>query len=224
MKAVLIDFLKNISLNHRGGKVVLNSSEVAKELDISQQSVSRYLIALERDGYIVRRRIARGEEVTLTQRAFDELRDQLNMIQYILSSSKDIHVEGTLFTGLGEGSYYISRQGYVSKIKEFLSFEPFPGTMNLRFTDDFASFSSVINNIPGFEVEPFEQDGRKFGAIKLLRATMFGELVGIVLPERTHYERVLEIISPYNLRQRYGLKDGDKIEITIQKDFNSTEP
>ncbi|MCL5874194.1 MAG: CTP-dependent riboflavin kinase [Candidatus Thermoplasmatota archaeon] len=218
MKPVLLDFLKSIAFNHKGGKMILSSSEIAKELNISQQSVSRYLIVLERDGYIVRRRIAHGEEVTMTQKTFDELKDQLNTIQYILSSSKDIRVEGTLFTGLGEGSYYISREGYVRKIKEFLNFEPFPGTMNLRFTDDFASFSSVINSIPGFEVEPFEQDGRKFGAIKLLKATVFGNLVGIVLPERTHYEKVLEIISPDNLRVRHRLKDGDKVEIIIHKE------
>jgi riboflavin kinase len=218
MRPVLLEFLKNISLNHKGGKKILNTAELAKDLNISQQSVSRYLINLETEGYIVRRRISRGEEVTLTQKTFDELKSQLNTIQYILSSTKEIIVEGTLFTGLGEGSYYISRDGYVMKIKEYLKFEPFPGTMNLRLTDDFSSFSSIVNNIPGFEVEPFEQDGRKFGAIKLLKAEMFDTKVGIVLPERTHYDKVLEIISPNNLRKRFNLKDGDKIRITIHKE------
>ena len=218
MKPILLDFLKNVSLDHKGGKIEINTSELAARLKISQQSVSRYLIMLERDGYIVRRRIARGEEVTMTEKAFDELRDQMNTIHYILSSSKEVTVEGTLFTGLGEGSYYISRDGYVNKIKEYLNFDPFPGTMNLRFTDDYSSFSGIINNVPGFQVEPFEQDGRKFGAIKLLKATMFDTKVGIVLPERTHYDKVLEIISPDNLRKKHGLKDGDKIKITILKE------
>ncbi|EQB66316.1 MAG: hypothetical protein AMDU3_IPLC00001G0482 [Thermoplasmatales archaeon I-plasma] len=218
MKPVLLDFLKTIALNHRGGKRILNTSDIAGELGISQQSVSRYLITLEREGYIIRRRVARGEEVTLTEKTFDELKDQLNTIRYILSESNDIVVEGTLFTGLGEGSYYISRDGYVSKIKEYLNFEPFPGTLNLRFTEEYSTFSTIINNIPGFDVEPFEQDGRKFGAIKLLKAHMFDAPVGVVLPERTHYDRVLEVISPSNLRLKYGLKDGDKIEITIHKE------
>jgi len=53
----------------------------------------------------------------------------MNTIHYILSSSKEVIVEGTLFTGLGEGSYYISRDGYVRKIKEYLDFDPFPGTI-----------------------------------------------------------------------------------------------
>ncbi|MEM0135597.1 MAG: DUF120 domain-containing protein [Thermoplasmatales archaeon] len=218
MKPVIQDFLRTIALNHKDGKKVLNTSKTARELGISQQSVSRYLITLEKEGYITRRRVARGEEVSLTQKTFDELRDQLNIIQYILSSSNEIVVEGTLFTGLGEGSYYISRQGYVNKIKEYLNFEPYPGTLNLRFTDDYSSFSTIINNIPGREVEPFEQDGRKFGAIKLIKARMFDAPVGIVLPERTHYDRVLEVISPSNLRKEYGLKDGNKIKIIIQKE------
>lgn len=218
MKPVLLDFLKSIALNHKGGKMILNTSELAKDLNISQQSVSRYLILLEQDGYIVRRRTGTGEEVTMTQKTYDELKDQMNTIQYILGSSKDVFVEGTLFTGLGEGSYYISRDGYVNKIKEFLKFVPFPGTMNLRLTDDYSSFYSIVNKITGFDVEPFEQDGRKFGAIRLLRATMFENSVGIVLPERTHYERVLEIISPDNLRGKFGLKDGDKVSLTIHKE------
>ena len=218
MKPVLLDFLKSIALNHKGGKMILNTSELAKDLNISQQSVSRYLILLEQDGYIVRRRTGTGEEVTMTQKTYDELKDQMNTIQYILGSSKDVFVEGTLFTGLGEGSYYISRDGYVNKIKEFLKFVPFPGTMNLRLTDDYSSFYSIVNKITGFDVEPFEQDGRKFGAIRLLRATMFENSVGIVLPERTHYERVLEIISPDNLRAKFGLKDGDKVSLTIHKE------
>jgi riboflavin kinase len=218
MKPVLLDFLKSIALNHKGGKMILNTSELAKDLNISQQSVSRYLILLEKDGYLVRRRIGTGEEVTMTQKTYDELKGQMNTIQYILGSSKDVFVEGTLFTGLGEGSYYISRDGYVNKIKEFLKFVPFPGTMNLRLTDDYSSFNSIINKISGFDVEPFEQDGRKFGAIRLLKATMFGNKVGIVLPERTHYERVLEIISPDNLRDKFGLKDGDKVSLTIHKE------
>jgi riboflavin kinase len=218
MNPLLFDFLKNITFRHKGGKIAINTSILAKELGISQQSASRYLIILEREGYIVRRRVKNGEEVTLTEKSFDELKDQFNTLQYILSSSKEIPVEGILFTGLGEGSYYISRDGYVKKIREFLNFLPFPGTLNIRLMDNFSSFSSILNSLPGFEVEPFEQDGRKFGAIKLLKATMFNSKVGVVLPERTHYERVLEIISPENLREKYELKDGDKITLTIHKE------
>lgn len=218
MNPSIFAFLENIAFHHRGGRVEINTSKLAEELGISQQTVSRYLILLEKDGYVVRRRIRTGEEVMLTDKSLDEFKNQYNTLHFILSSSEEVPVEGILFTGLGEGSYYISRKGYVDKIKEFLSFSPFPGTLNLRLTDEFSSFSHIINNLQGFDVEPFEQDGRKFGAIRLLRATMFGDAVGVVLPERTHYERVLEIISPQNLRAKYSLKDGDKIGIVVHKE------
>lgn len=215
---ILFNFLKNIALRNKSGKIILNTSNVAKELDISQQSASRYLILLEKNEYIIRKRIRNGEEVVLTEKSYDELKNEFNTIQYILNSSREVRIEGTLFTGLGEGSYYMSRKGYVEKFSQFLEFIPFAGTLNLRLTEDFSSFNSILNNLPGFEVEPFEEDGRKFGAIKVLKAYLFDELVGVVLPERTHYEKVLEVISPENLREKFNLKDGDKVAIAVIKE------
>lgn len=217
INSILFDFLKNVALRGKSGKAVLSTSSIAKELDISQQSVSRYLILLEKEGYIMRNRIKGGEEIVFTEKSYDAFRNEFNTMQYVLDSSKEIRVEGTLFTGLGEGSYYISRNGYVEKILKHLNFVPFPGTLNLRLTDEYLSFSAIINNISGFEIEPFEEDGRKFGGIRILKAYLEGEFVGVVLPERTHYEKVLEIISPENLRKKFALSDGDRLKISLNK-------
>jgi riboflavin kinase len=215
---IIFNFLKNISIRNNAGKMVVNTSSLSRELKISQQSASRYLIILEREGYISRKRIKNGEEIVLTEKAYDEFKKELKTMEYILNSSNEIKIEGILFSGLGEGSYYMSRNGYVTKIKEFLNFIPFAGTLNLRLTDDSTSFNYVVNNLPGYSVDPFEEDGRKFGAIKVLRAKMLGEEVGIVLPERTHYERVVEIVSPSNLRKKFNLNDGDKLQVSILKE------
>lgn len=218
MDSTVFDFFKNISFRHNDGKIVLNTSSIAKQLGISQQSASRYLIILEKEGYIIRRRLKYGEEVTLTEKAFEEFKNQFNALGYIINASKEVKVEGILFTGLGEGGYYISREGYVRKIKEYLNFVPFAGTLNLRIGEDYKGLSQVLSNFPGLEVEPFYHDGRKFGAIKLLRAKLSDQEVGIVLPDRTHYENVLEIISPDNLREKYRLKDGDRVQVTVLKE------
>ncbi len=217
MDATIFDFLKSISLRHTDGRITLNTIKISRELGISQQSASRYLIILEREGYITRRRLRYGEEVTLTEKAFDEVKKQLNALEQIIKSSREVKVEGILFTGLGEGGYYISREGYVKKIKEYLHFVPFSGTLNLRISEEYMGVTQVINNFQGFEVEPFLQDGRKFGAIKILKAELRGNKVGIVLPDRTHYENVLEVISPENLREKYKLRDGDSIEVTVYR-------
>ncbi|MGC8645656.1 MAG: DUF120 domain-containing protein [Thermoplasmata archaeon] len=215
MNPTLYDFMKRISYRHVGGKITLNTRAIASEMKISQQSVSRYLIILEGEGYLIRRRVRNGEEVILTDKAFKEFQNELNAIQYILGSSDEIELEGILFTGLGEGSYYISREGYVTRIREILGFTPFPGTLNIRLAEGFESYVPILNSLNGFEIHPFEQEGRKFGGVKILRARFMDENVGIVIPERTHYENVLEIISTEQLRSKYGLKDGDRIKVVV---------
>jgi len=43
----------------------------------------------------------------------------------------------------------------------------------------------------------------------------------IVLPEKTKHKNIFEIISTYSLREKFNLKDGDKvkIEVDIENDF-----
>jgi riboflavin kinase len=84
-------------------------------------------------------------------------------------------------------------------------------------SEGYEIYVPILNSINGFEVQPFEQEGRKFGGVKILKARLREENVGIVIPERTHYENVLEIISTEHLRAKYGLKDGDKIKVVIPK-------
>ena len=43
---------------------------------------------------------------------------------------------GTLETGLGEGGYYISKEGYMKQFNKKLNWQPFKGTFNLRLNDD----------------------------------------------------------------------------------------
>ncbi|MEL9914485.1 MAG: DUF120 domain-containing protein [Thermoplasmatales archaeon] len=215
MNPVVFDFLKKISYRHNNGKILINTKKISSELGISQQSVSRYLIILEDEGYILRKRIKNGEEVVLTEKAFKEFRNEANALQYILGRSDEIELEGILFTGLGEGSYYISREGYVSHIKMFLGFTPFPGTLNIRLTEESEGYFPILNTIKAYDIQPFEQEGRKFGGVRILKAKFRDNIVGIVIPDRTHYENVIELISPDQLRTKFSLKDGDTLKVTV---------
>jgi riboflavin kinase len=37
----------------------------------------------------------------------------------------------------------------------------------------------------------------------------------VVMPTRSHYTNVLEIVCKYHLRRTLGLRDGDQVEIII---------
>jgi CTP-dependent riboflavin kinase len=48
-----------------------------------------------------------------------------------------VTLEGTVFTGLGEGAYYISKETYLKQLTEKLGFEPYLGTLNLKLSSDY---------------------------------------------------------------------------------------
>ena len=45
-------------------------------------------------------------------------------------------LKGIIFTGLGEGAYYMSLEGYKKQFKKHLNFIPYPGTLNLRMANN----------------------------------------------------------------------------------------
>ena len=60
-------------------------------------------------------------------------------LQMIMESTHptSIMLEGTLFTGLGEGAYYVTRDDYRKQFIEKLGFDPYPGTLNIKLTSDY---------------------------------------------------------------------------------------
>jgi riboflavin kinase len=54
------------------------------------------------------------------------------------------------------------------------------------------------------------------GSLKCFPCLINGAHGAIAIPERTHHgPEVLEIISPFNLRDRLGLKDGDCVKVEV---------
>ena len=51
---------------------------------------------------------------------------------YLERTKAELDVTGVLFSGLGEGAYYIMIKGYRKQFQSKLGFDPFPGTLNLR--------------------------------------------------------------------------------------------
>ena len=123
-----------------------------------------------------------------------------------------------VFTGLGEGAYYVTREGYKRQFVEKLGFEPYPGTLNLRITDpESLRARRELDYYPGIEIRGFEAEGGTFGAGKCFRALVNDEIeAAVVIAYRSHYgPSVLEVISPVYLRGKLGLKDGDEVKVKI---------
>lgn len=123
-------------------------------------------------------------------------------------------IRGRVAAGLGEGQYYISREGYSRQFSEKLGFDPAPGTLNLKLDRPFVLDDSDPDSI---RIEGFIDQGRAFGACICRPVRIRGIRGAIVRPERTSYPAtLLELIAPVNLREALSLSDGDEVEVTLE--------
>ncbi len=198
--------------------VGLTTEDLAEELGKSQQAVSQHMIQLERQGYIEREKDGRRFNVKLTEKAVNDLTSYYLMLRSVLEEAPDIYeFDGELFTGLGEGAYYVSMGGYTSQFREKVGFVPYPGTLNIRL-DSRTNRIQVeqLRAKPGILIEGFQDGTRSFGALRVFPALIEDERGGILAIDRTHYDvSVLEVIAPKNLRDALGLKDGDKVSVKV---------
>lgn len=197
----------------------ISSTKLGKKMNTSQQTASRRLQQLEEKGWLTREITRKGQFLRLTDHGMNMLLEIYLWLQTIFEKKPPVLIiEGELFSGMREGRYYVTVEGYKSQFKEKLGFEPYPGTLNLRLKSysDLQTKKTLLN-YPGIVIEPFENKGRTFGEVKCFKALVNGKEEGaVLLIRRTHYgEDVLEVISPEYLREKMNLKDGDKVRLKI---------
>jgi riboflavin kinase len=198
----------------------ISTEYLAEKLDVSQQTASRYLIELDGNGWIERRVTAEGCLIRITESGMAELQKLYTGLRYLieLANPPSVILEGTVFTGLGEGAYYILKEQYRKQFIEKLGFDPYPGTLNLRLMTDYdIKTRAELEAYPAIEVEGFTDESRTFGSVKCYSVTIENKERGaLLLALRSHYDAsVLEIISPVPLRRHLKLRDGQKVKVEV---------
>ena len=167
---------------------------------------------------IERRRSGRRTGVLVSRTGADRVVSVYSRLKTAVegrAGALDFH--GTLFTGLGEGGYYISLAGYRRQFVKLLGFEPFPGTLNLTISPREIELRKQMDFMDALELSGFSQGGRSYGPAKCFRAKVESKFeAGALIIERTHHrESVLEVISPFDLRKTLSLRDGDRVHVTV---------
>jgi riboflavin kinase len=198
----------------------VSTEYLAKKLGISQQTASRYLIELERNGWIQRNVTPEGSLIIIEDTGSRELKKLRSSLNVLIENSypPSVTLEGTVFTGLGEGAYYISKEHYRRQIKEKLGFEPYPGTLNIKLSMDYDVKTRMeLDAYPAIELKGFKNEDRTFGLVKCYPAIINGSIKGALMTAlRSHYDAsVLEIIAPVCLRKHLGIKDGNKVKVEV---------
>jgi len=199
------------------GKYSSSTGEIAREAGLSQQSVSRKLVQLEKKGLIERNASVKGVTISLSDSGVKVLRGHYLEVEKIFSAGKPKRVHslaGRVVSGLGEGKYYLSLAQYVEQIEERLGFTPYAGTLNIKV--DVPRLESFLSALTPVYVHGFETKERTFGGLTGYGIKVNDRIDGaLVIPDRTSHERdVVEIIAAPYLRKKLGLADGSKINVS----------
>jgi riboflavin kinase len=217
----LFTLLKLAEMGAHRRTAKISTEYLAEKLGTAQQTASRYLIELERKGWIKRTITPEGSLIKIHDAGIRELQKLHQNLQLWMEAAypPSITLEGTVFTGLGEGAYYTNKEFYRKQFIEKLGFEPYPGTLNLKLTTDYDLKTRMeLEAYPAVEIQGFKDADRTFGAIKTYPAMIGNKVKGALISAlRSHYDNsVLELIAPVNLRKQLKLKDGQKLKVEIQ--------
>jgi riboflavin kinase len=207
--------------------VEITTADLGKDIKRSQQAASRHLLDLENAGYVERLRKGQTFRIKITNRGYSQIESMYSRIKSAIESSPlTINFEGTVVSGMGEGAYYMSLDGYRKQFKEKLGFEPYPGTLNVKLMDQtFMNARREISRYPSIFINGFSDNLRTYGWVKCYRADINGGAINnaaALVLERTHYDdSMLEIIAPISLKESMGIQNGDKIGIQVQISNNT---
>jgi riboflavin kinase len=195
---------------HRG-PVKITTGEIAEGIGVSQQTASRKLIALEKEGGIERT----GGKIQLTKKAVERVQSFVSQVLTSLKGSQ-MSFSGVPVAGLGHGAYYVSQKEYSDGFQKMLSFKPFAGTLNVKIDDSDIEKRITLREQPAIMVPGYTKGNKSFGKIACYRCVVNGLPGAVVFPEMsTHGLSVLELVSPFNLRKKLSLQDSTRVSIEV---------
>jgi riboflavin kinase, archaea type len=216
----LFTLLKLAEMGAHKRTAKISTEYLAEKLGTSQQTASRYLVELERKGWIKRNITHDGCLIKIDSAGTAALQKLLSNLRFLMEAAypPSVTLEGTVFTGLGEGAYYIGKEHYRKQFTEKLGFEPYPGTLNLKLSSDYdIKARTELEAYPAIEVEGFKNEDRTFGLVKCYPVLIDNKVKGALITAlRSHYDvSVLELIAPICLRKQLNLKDAHKVKVEV---------
>jgi riboflavin kinase len=112
-------------------------------------------------------------------------------------------------------------EGYRRQFREKLGYEPYPGTLNIRLTDQiYMNGRLELGKHPSIFINGFSDGTRTYGWVKCYRAAINDGAIdnaAVLVLERTHYDdSMLEVIAPISIKQSAGIKNDDRIKVQVR--------
>jgi riboflavin kinase, archaea type len=205
------------------------STDIGIEINKSQQAASKIILELQEMKYVERIKKGHGYMIRVTEEGLSSVKKMSEFLNMALNSPPgNIHFNGILVSGMGEGKYYMSLEGYRKQFKKKIGYIPYPGTLNIRIFDPLSLENREKIERFGYQfIDGFSDSERTYGWVKCYSAIMNDNVdiqSDLLILERTHHDKnMLEIIAPVNIKQLMGLKNGDNVKVTLQASKNRTE-
>jgi len=217
----ILTMVQLLSKGARHNFIEVTTADLGKNIGRSQQAASKHLLDLETAGYIERTRRGQKFAVRVTDKGNTEIQSLFASLKSALESAPAaVDFEGSVVSGMGEGAYYMSLEGYKKQFLEKLGYEPYPGTLNVRLTDQvYMNARLELGRHPSVFLDGFSDGTRTYGWVKCYRASINGsamENAAVLVLERTHYDdSMLEVIAPVSIKDATGIKNGDRIRVQV---------
>ena len=215
----IITLAKLLSKGARNNFVQITTSSLGRSIKKSQQAASKHILELENGGFIDRVMTGRHLSVKITQKGYSELVKLHSILGCSLDSSPSyLELNGSVISGLGEGAYYMSLNGYTKQFKVKIGYIPFPGTLNIKLNQLQATqIIQQLDDLDSIIIDPFSDGKRTYGWVKCFHAKLNNTInCELIRLERTHHDNsVIELISKINLRKTIGLKTSSKVRVKI---------
>ncbi len=199
--------------------VTITTSSLGRNIKKSQQAASKHLLELENKNFIERIISGRNISVKITPKGYSEMVKLSNVLQKNLTSSPSyVLLKGNLVSGLGEGAYYMSLEGYSKQFKTKIGYIPFPGTFNVKLgKKEYTEAISQFEEMEGIHIDGYSDGKRTYGWVKCFKAKLNSTIdCQLIRLERSHHDTsTIELISKSNLRKAAKLSDDSKVTITI---------
>ena len=126
-------------------------------------------------------------------------------------------LKGKLKGGLERGGFFLSVPTYKKRIEKVVGFKPFEGTLNIEVKRE--KLSAFLEKLQEKRIEGFEDGKHVYGSVLLYRVSCLGEKAAIIKPSKTeHPSNIVEVIGPVKFREKFGLKEGDTVELTVPRE------
>jgi riboflavin kinase len=218
----ILTIVELLAKGARHNFVEITTTDLGRSIGRSQQAASKHLLDLENSGYIERAKKGQKFAVKITDKGYSEIQNLFSSLRTALESAPaTIDFEGNIVSGMGEGAYYMSLEGYRKQFKEKLGYEPYPGTLNVRLTDQiYMNARRELGKHQSIFIDGFSDGTRTYGWVKCYRAVVNDGAVdnaAVLVLERTHYDdSMLEVIAPVSIKQKAGIKNGDRIKVQVR--------